>query len=160
VFEAPITLSEPPGRDDSSAYWEWIALACEALRRDTPYGQQPEYLAFHHTEEYKERAEREAAEDECGPRTKELLRSVLENKRSSKPFKKDSTAYFFVRERFGFARSVALALATSANNASPQGAAPSPKAAPKETILWLALDVYDAGHFISQRWSQQSRYDY
>ncbi len=156
-MEDPITLPERPSGDNPTEYWEWIALACKAMEQATPYGEAPEYLSFHHTEEYKEQAEREAAEDECSPRARELVDLVLQNK---VPKKKERGPYFFVRERFRFAHRMAKAIATMPGYAKPGGVAESPTAAPIETVRRLAIDVYDAGHFWETRWSQKRRYEY
>ncbi len=157
MFDEPIALPQPPGREDPSAYWSWISLACEAFKRDTPYDAPPAYLSFDSTEEYKEQAEREAVEDECSPRARELVDLMLKGQVSKK---RDSAAYFFAAERFEFASRLAKALATQPKHAKPGGVAGSPAAAPIETIRWLAIDLYDAGHFYEKRWSQKSRYDY
>lgn len=150
-----LELRKRPATDDPAEFWAWVVESIQVLNRYIPLGEEPEHIYWQDPDEWhKEQWEREAKEEEDAPRVVECLGRFLQ--KGQWPRSK-ATVAFFARERMEFAERIAAALATKPHAAAASGVAPIPKGGLGATIRWLAIDVYDAGHFGEKRWTRQSR---
>lgn len=145
----------PPKGAPMHEHWVYIGKMIKAFERCLPLGSEPETLSFPYPGEgWKERGERSAAEDEAAPNTREALAEFLQS--GTWP-KTSSEAAFFAHERLDFAAKMVAALATQPEpREGKEDPVPRPRGPIGDAIRWLAIEVYDAGHFPRHRWRNDS----
>jgi hypothetical protein len=140
----------PMSNEEAADYWRGTAQLCLELMGRLPYAESPNIPAWHHPDEaWKNAPERRNYVEEAAPLSAEVIALLL----AGKPIpRRAAKGVFLAAERLRHARRVLAILATTPQNPTGTGVPLPPSDSPIETIRWLALDTYDAGHLRGDRW--------